>query len=72
MRQLAKEIARNPSEAKRGGSPTVSDLYLFFLRCCDNEAETAENALAEYLEGDVPEAVRKCVERVAQGTATIQ
>jgi len=72
MRELAKEIARNAIQAKPGGSPNVSDLYLFFLRCCDYEAEPAESALVEYLEGNVPEAVRKCVEQVANRTATIQ
>jgi predicted TPR repeat methyltransferase len=63
MRELAKEIARNAVQAKPGGSPTVSDLYLFFLRCFDDEAQAAEAALAEYLEGNVPEAVRICIQQ---------
>lgn len=72
MHELVKEIVKNAAEAKPSGSPTVSDLYRFFLRCCDNEAEAAERVLVEYLEGNVPEAVRKCVEQVVNRTAAIQ
>ena len=71
MRELAKEIARNAIQAKPGGSPTLSDLYLFLLRSFDNEAQAAESALAEYLEGNVPEALRKCVEQLLEGITLI-
>jgi hypothetical protein len=71
MRELAKEIARNALQAKPGGSPTLTDLYLFLLRCFDNEAQAAESALAEYLEGNVPEAVRTCVQQLLEGITTV-
>lgn len=70
-RELAREIVRNAADSKPGGSPTVTDLYLFLLRCLDNEAEAAERALAEYLEGEVPEAIRKRVQETLDGITTI-
>ena len=54
MHELVKEIVKNAAEAKPGGSPNVSDLYLFFLRCCDYEAEPAESALVEYSKATCP------------------
>jgi hypothetical protein len=66
MRELAKEIARNALLARPGGSPTVTDLYHFFLRCFDNDAQAAEGALAQYLEGKLPDEVGKCIQQAVE------
>ena len=70
MRNLAKEIARNAATASLEG-PQMTDLYLYFLKCLNNNQQAAEDAMAEYLEGRIPEPIRDCVQKALGGVATI-
>jgi hypothetical protein len=54
MRELAREIARTVITSSQGAAPRIGDLYCYFLRCFDGNADAAEAALAQYLEGNIP------------------
>jgi hypothetical protein len=70
MREVARQVARRTVQSKPHATPTMGDLYLFLLRCFDNNAEAAEGALCDYLEGRFPEPVRKLVQAACADEVT--
>jgi hypothetical protein len=61
-----RELARDREErafSRPSGSPTLTDLYLFFPRRFEDDAQVAEGAVAQYVEGNPPDEVGKCIQQ---------